>query len=357
MNIGVLGYGGIADLYFGYLNSIRKVHPIVAVCDIDKNRARQAAEKYRIPKWYDHLDAFCSDEDIDVVVNLTPAQIHFETNYTLLKAGKHIYSEKPLALKTSECQELILIAKKNGCKIACAPSIMLGGTMRWVKYLFDKGNLGPATSAFVQFSSGIGSHWFVDRGVYGLTALTEIFGPAKSVFAFGKGNYPRRISKKEIMHGITEKTPLQIAITLKFDNGNTGYLFTGQTFEGKLPQMTIIGEHGYVCIPNIWSCEIKVDLYEKNLKRNPGDKVIKASSPWPFGSGMSLPLGIGDLISAIENNLVPLHGPEQATHLVEIAEKAELSAKTGQLQELKTSFSYPKPQFYRWLTKEMLKEG
>ena len=227
--------------------------------------------------------------------------------------------------------------------------------MRWVKYLFDKGNLGPATSAFVQFT-GIGGHWFVDRAVYGLTALTEIFGPAQSVFAFGKGSYPQKISRKEIMHGVTKETPLQMAIILKFNNGNIGYLFSGQTFEGKLSQMTVIGEHGYVRIPNIWSCEIRVDLYEKNLKRNPEDKVIKASSPWPFGSGMSLPLGIGDLISAIKNDSSPLHGPEQATHLVEIAEKAELSAKTGQLQELKTSFPYPKPQFYRWLTKKMLKE-
>ena len=102
MNIGVLGYGQIADLYLRYLSNIKKMHPVVAVCDIDKDRARQAAEKYKIPKWYSHLDAFCSDKNVDVVVNLTPARIHFETNYALLKANKHIYSEKPLALKTSK---------------------------------------------------------------------------------------------------------------------------------------------------------------------------------------------------------------------------------------------------------------
>lgn len=366
MNIGVLGYGDIADLYFLYLNSIRKMHPVVAVCDIAKDRARQAADKYDIPVWYDCFNAFCSDTNVDVVVNLTPPRAHFETNHALLEASKHIYSEKPLALKTSECQKLISVAKKNSCKVACAPSIMLGGTMRWVKYLFDRGNygwqraasarLGPATSAFVQFGSGVGGHWFVDRAVYGLTALTEVFGPARRVFAFGKGEYPRILSSKEMTRGVTEQTPLQMSIMLEFDGGNTGFLFAGQTFEGKLPHMIVVGKGGYVHIPNIWSCQVTVGLYSKDSESNPEDKVVKASSPWPFGSGMSLPLGIGDLISAIENDSVPLHGPEQATHLVEIAEKAEVSAKTGKSEELETSFPYPKPQSYRWLTKEMLEE-
>ena len=80
-----------------------------------------------------------ADSDIDLVLNLTTPQAHYEYNLAALKAGKHVYTEKPLAMTFAEGKELVELAKEKGLLIGCAPDTFLGGRLQNIRELIDSG--------------------------------------------------------------------------------------------------------------------------------------------------------------------------------------------------------------------------
>lgn len=94
VKVGVLGYGVIVSrVYLPAISKMEKVE-LVAICDSVPERAREASARYRIPQVYTDEDTMLTKSGIDLMVNLTHIQAHYETNLKALQAGKHVYTEK-----------------------------------------------------------------------------------------------------------------------------------------------------------------------------------------------------------------------------------------------------------------------
>jgi len=110
----VLGMGFIG---VSHVEAIRRIGcaEIAAVADAHYEVARAKADEYNIPKCCKTLKELIADDEIDVIHNCTPNFLHTELNKKIIASGKHVFSEKPLAMNRSECEELLsmLAARPN----------------------------------------------------------------------------------------------------------------------------------------------------------------------------------------------------------------------------------------------------
>ena len=115
LNVGMVGVGCISGIYLKNLHEVFNGGlRLIAVCDLIKERAENAAKEYGVPKIYDTMHELFADAEIDIVLNLTRPYQHFEVSKAALLAGKHVYSEKPLGADLEEGKELVALAEKMG---------------------------------------------------------------------------------------------------------------------------------------------------------------------------------------------------------------------------------------------------
>jgi predicted dehydrogenase len=123
MQIAIVGCGFVADYYLKTLPE----HPnlkLLGVMDRDRDRAAKFGTYHSVPV-YESLEELLDDKRVDIVVNLTNPSSHFAVSQASLEAGKHVYSEKPLAMELSAAQELVDLAEKKGLYI------IKGSMRRW----------------------------------------------------------------------------------------------------------------------------------------------------------------------------------------------------------------------------------
>lgn len=113
MRIAIVGCGFVADYYLKTLPSYPELE-IAGVMDRIEERASHLAAYHSVPT-YRSLEELLADSSVEIVLNLTNPSSHYEVSKAALAAGKHVYSEKPLAMKMSEAKELVELAKQRGC--------------------------------------------------------------------------------------------------------------------------------------------------------------------------------------------------------------------------------------------------
>ena len=139
MRIAIVGCGFVADLYMKTL----KLHPqlqLVGVTDRDATRLARFADFHRA-KPFDSLDALLATSGADVVLNLTNPRSHFDITRQCLDVGKHVYSEKPLAMEIDQAKQLVDLAKSKRTGIyafGAAEGLLLDRlTPQWRNAYFD----------------------------------------------------------------------------------------------------------------------------------------------------------------------------------------------------------------------------
>jgi predicted dehydrogenase len=192
IKIGLIGCGSVSGMYLPHL-SASPFAEIVSVCDIKSERAVAAAKKYNVPHHYSHIDQLLAGTPFDLLVNLTNMQEHGRLNRQALLAGKHVWSEKPMANTYREGRALLDLAIQKKLRIWGAPAVVNSPQFAFMaKAILDGklgkiaaahahyGHLGPTWSAFF-YERGGGS--LPDLGVYNLATLSGLLGPVKSVIA------------------------------------------------------------------------------------------------------------------------------------------------------------------------------
>ena len=171
---------------------------------------RWAQEKFGAREGYTDYDRMLADADIDAVVDLAPIDAHGTCNLKAIQAGKHLYTEKPMATTMADADAIVEAARTAGVKLACAPPIILSPLHRKIQSLIQEGAIGKVAFARAHAShfgaaefTGYSSDptWFYrpgggpifDMGVYAIHKLTALMGPAKRVFAFSGIAVPERI--------------------------------------------------------------------------------------------------------------------------------------------------------------------
>ena len=208
VRIGVVGVGNVAEKT--YLPGILKIPQVrlVAVCDIVEDQARRMQEMFDVPECYFHIDDMLEAADIEAVVVLSSIPAHAPLSLAAIRAGKHVYSEKPMATSMEDADRLIEEAAGAGVKLACAPPTILNPQVEVIKELIEGGAIGRVCYARAHTShQGPGRRfrrttditWFYkqdggplfDLGVYAIHELAHTLGPAKRVAALTGTSIPQ----------------------------------------------------------------------------------------------------------------------------------------------------------------------
>jgi predicted dehydrogenase len=205
MNIAIVGCGFVADYYLATLPSYPELK-LVGVTDHDLDRATRFTAFHSVPK-YDSLDNLRQDDRVELVLNLTNPRSHYVVTKACLEAGKHVYSEKPLAMELAQARELVELAEARGLGLASAPCSLLGETAQTLWKALRERQVGTVRlvyaemddsmvfrMAYRKWMSASGIPWpakdefevgctFEHAGYY-LAWLPAFFGPARTVTAF-----------------------------------------------------------------------------------------------------------------------------------------------------------------------------
>src|SRR5215475_342984 len=116
VKVGVIGCGSVSHAYLPHLSKSPHVE-LVSACDIIPERAKAQAEKFKIPNQYPHIDKMLAGAAFDLMVNLTDMQEHERLNKQAVEAGKHVWSEKPMANSLAAGQEILRRARAKGVRL------------------------------------------------------------------------------------------------------------------------------------------------------------------------------------------------------------------------------------------------
>jgi predicted dehydrogenase len=265
MNVAVVGCGNISSIYcqriaeFGVLN-------LAACADLDTSKAQTRADEFGIPLVCS-TDELMANPEIDIIVNLTVPQAHFDVARCALEAGKHVYNEKPLTESLAQGAELVALADAQGLRLGAAPDTFLGAGLQTCRKLIDDGLIGVpvAASAFMlcrghetwhpnpEFYYKPGGGPMLDMGPYYLTALVSLLGPVARVAGCTSISFAERTITSQPKHGqvITVETPTHIAGLLDFECGAVGSIITSFDVHGaQVPRIEIYGSEGTLSVPD-----------------------------------------------------------------------------------------------------------
>ncbi len=359
----VIGCGAISDIYLS--NMMRKFSTleVVACAASHRENAEKKAAQYGIRAA--SVDEILADPEVELVVVLTPAHTHYELVRKALLAGKHVYTEKTLATDLREAQDLIAVAAEKGLRLGCAPETFMGSALQTVRKAIEEGLIGDITSFHVvanrdltllaslfKFLRQPGGGICYDYGVYYLTALVSLLGPAQAVYA-RVGNHSR--VRKNVIPDSSEfgqeyiyDNEAQVNAVLTLKNGVTGtFSLNGDSAAPDQAYFTIHGTKGILRLgdANQFGGEI---AWMPDDYMNPAWQVLE-----PVSALADNCRGIGpaDMGRCLRNGGVHLASGEMACHVLDIIEKMIRSGETGQPMETETGFLRPAP-FDSW--KELL---
>src|SRR5690348_3408188 len=190
IRIGLIGCGSVSGQYLPHLSRSSFVE-LVSVCDIIYDRAKKRAAEFKVPNSYPSVEAMLAGPQFDLFVNLTDMQEHEHLNKSALDAGRHVWSEKPMANSYNAGRQLLDLAKSKDLRIWGAPAVVNSPQFAFMSKTIREGKLGKISSAHAHYGH-LGPTWSAffyekgggslpDLGVYNLATLTGLLGPAKAV--------------------------------------------------------------------------------------------------------------------------------------------------------------------------------
>jgi predicted dehydrogenase len=354
--IAIVGLGDIAEhTYMAQMPRISRAE-VVACCDLKPDRTALFQEKFGIPRAYSNVEELLAKEDFDILMDTASISAHYDINMKAIKAGKHLYSQKPIGLTVEQATDMIEAAKKAGVKFAASPIHMLRGDIQEAKRLIDSGIIGKVTLVRAMAAHGGPEYfqyrvndpsWFYepgagalyDMGVHALHQVTGLLGPAKSVSCIAAVSSPKR----KVRSGSFDGKPIEsnklfdnYLIHLDFGNGALADIVTGYCAKASnASPLEIYGEYGSIIFTDEAKSPLKVYIDEP-------DRKIRG---WLEEQPQERPKGeffqcscITDLINAIEEDRQPLIRPEHARHVIELMCSIEECAKDGRQRSLSTIF-------------------
>ena len=349
----IVGCGSISDIYMESFTCGRfGVIELVGCSDLDEGRMKAAAEKYRIAPMT--MEEILQDESIALVVNLTTPLAHYTVIRQCLLAGKHVFSEKMIAVDLAEGEELVRLADEKGLRLGVAPDTFLGASVQTAKYIVDAGLIGEPLSCRASVSRNYGvygeflPHLYrrgagigFDMGGYYLTALAAILGPIKSVAAYAGIHRPERVNNRVgaplFGQAYRLEVPNVIAAAMQYEGGVLGTLhMNSDCILDERANLEIYGTQGILLLgdPNQFGAPVYLQ------------KTNSAPQPFPFTHGFaenSRGLGAAEMAWSIIAGREHRASKEMALHVFETMHGIMLSAERGEPYRMKHGFTCPRP--------------
>ncbi|MDD5199751.1 MAG: Gfo/Idh/MocA family oxidoreductase [Terrimicrobiaceae bacterium] len=232
LSVGIIGCGNIFSAYAKGCALFRALS-LKSCADLNNELALSRAREFQIAAV--SIPELLADPGIDIVINLTVPRVHAAVSMDILRAGKHVYSEKPLGVTVEEGRALLDLAVEKNLRVGCAPDTFLGAGYQTCRKLIDDGWLGrPLAGTAFMLAAGPeswhpnpaffyqrGAGPMMDMGPYYITALVHLLGPIKSVCAVTAMARSERLAtcKEHFGEMLPVEVPTHFSGTLLFQNG------------------------------------------------------------------------------------------------------------------------------------------
>ena len=346
MNVALVGCGNIAERYAARIAEAEQLE-LVGATDLLPERAVALAAAFGGTA-YASLDALLADDRVDTVVNLTVPHAHAAVTAASLEAGKHVHTEKPVALRHDEARELAALASRLGRRLSCAPATYLGEAIQTAWKLVRERAVGTVRAVYAEANWGRIESWhpspetlyaagpLIDVGIYPLTALTVIFGPVRRVVAYGTILEPDRVTRDGVSFRLA--TPDFNVAVLELEADVVVRLTA--TFWVGAGRQRGIEFHGDRASLYLAAWAESDSRLETSVDGETYTGVPLVREPH---RGIDWNSALIDLAEAIEEGRPHRASAEHAAHVVEVLNAVDESRERGGAVEIRSDFARPAP--------------
>jgi predicted dehydrogenase len=369
--IAMIGTGYVADLYAASLKTFPDIR-LIGCYDRDTARLAQYCGHWGFAA-FDSLEALLASE-ATLVLNLTNPHEHFAVSHAALSAGKHVYSEKPLATDLAQAKALHTFARERGLHLASAPCSLLGQAAQTARKALEDGAIGTPRLIYAELDDDYISQaptdkWLSESGAawplkdelkvgctlehagYYLTWLMDMFGPITTV-----------VSASAHVGDVSHLTDQPVApdyssATLYFESGPVARL-TCSIIAPHDHRLRVFGDSGVLDIKECWANQAPVKVRKRfvlrrRLVNSPIARTVKpeASTRHPFvgrrgSASMNFLLGPAQMLDAIAAGRTPKIDSDFALHLTEVTLAIQNAGRDSGAQQMTTRFERSAP--VRW---------
>lgn len=341
VRVGVVGCGIIAKRYVTDSAAFDTWQPI-ACADLDTASAEALAAQHGLRA--ESVDELIADREVELVLNLTPPNAHAPLTRSALAAGKHVYSEKPLATSIADGRDLVETAERLGLRLGCAPDTFLGNAYQAGRRLIESGAIGEPLGAVGRMLVGGPDAWhpnaemffragggpLLDIAPYYLTAIVSLLGRIESVSGFAVTRTPQRTFGAGPRAGETFaiEVPTHAAVLLRLEDGVLATLTVSFEARGQyVSGMEVFGSEATLYLPdaNTFGGEV-------SLRRGRGEP-----EPVPYapdGAQGTRGLGVHELVESMRTGKPHQASGSLALHVLETADAALRSSADHAVIEL-----------------------
>jgi UDP-N-acetyl-2-amino-2-deoxyglucuronate dehydrogenase len=336
LNFGLIGCGRVAPRHAQSLAQLPETR-LIAVADIREDRARRFAQEYAADAHTDYRELL-DRHDVDAVNVCVPSGLHALVAIDVMRAGKHVLVEKPIALNLADADRMIATSREKGRSLGVVLQNRYNSPVQQVRRLLDEGKLGRlylgnACVRWYRPQSYYEDDWhgtramdggaLMNQSIHHIDALQWFMGPVRSVYAY----------TDTLAHRM-ETEDVGVAV-LRFRSGALGTvegstLTWPQNLEGSV---ALFGEHGSVKIGGTALSRITTWKVDSELEREAEILTSQRVDP-PTVYGYSHREMIRDFAQALIDDRRPsTPGPEARKSLALVLAMYE-SARTGKEVEL-----------------------
>jgi predicted dehydrogenase len=363
MRIGIIGCGNISEAYLnGAARS--KLVSVLGVADISGDAARLRADQFGVPAR--DIEDLLADREIELVLNLTIPAAHAPVDLDIIDAGKHVYSEKPLAVTAAEAAAMMRAAAAKGVRVGCAPDTFMGAGHQACRRAIDEGRIGDVLSGAVTVMSHGMEHWHPnpgfffkrgggpvhDIGPYYVTQLVNLLGPVARVSAEASIGNATRIVTSEPLNGtvIEVEVPTTVTGVMAFASGAMITLsMSWDVWKHRRLPIEIYGREGSLLNPdpNFFGGEPMISARDAEWAALPIEAHPFHARNRTLRSGMEVAdyriIGLLDMAVAIRTGRSHRASGEMALHVLEVLDAFERSALEGRHVRIESTCERPAP--------------
>jgi predicted dehydrogenase len=359
----------VADLYARTLAA----HPgleLLGAADRNPDRAARFSRHHGV-RAYRCLEELLGDPRVEIVVNLTNPGSHFEVSRAALEAGRHVYSEKPLAMRLEEAKALVDLARREGRLVLSAPCSVLGETAQTLWKAVRERRVGPVRLVYAELDDGMVHHmpyrlWTSESGApwphadefrvgctlehagYYVTWLTAFFGPAETVTAFAS----RRVPDKAPDVPAAEAAPDFSVACIRFASGVVARL-TCSIVAPHDHSLRIVGDEGVLSTKDCWYYGSPVHVRrEMTVRRKTFLSPLRRRLPlvrrpprfrWRAAAQMDFARGVAELAEAVAEGRPCRLPMDYGLHNNEVVLAIHDAPRLGTFRRMTTTFAPLEP--------------
>ena len=379
VKVALIGVGDISGIYLKNITHIFQEIELVGLCDLIPEKAqkglkyiedaiKEGAKVCKPVIYKDMYEAF-NDPQVEVILNLTRPYEHYGVTKEALLHGKHVYSEKPLAVDMEEADELVSLAEEKGLLLGGAPDTFMGAGIQTARAIIDKGILGDivgGTCAMIchghetwhpdpEFYYKRGGGPMMDMGPYYVTALVQLMGEAKGVMGMTKKTFPQRLITSAPHRGelVDVDVDTHLAGSIEFSNGAIVQICTTFDVYGGQSRFEVYGTKGSMVVPdpNCFGGPVLLYLPEDQaaapavdpalIKGNNRPDFYRPFKEFPIMfdyAENSRAIGLADMCKALVTGRNYRANYKQQHHVLEILTSFTKSCEEKRYIELKTKY-------------------